>query len=124
MLSCNIVTNQALLQGLKMSKVLRISVNTFEKLEANATGFESPSEVIDRAINSNEEIEVIKLVARAVVSAEEFIEKTGLRKKTVLLHQPENIIEQAMSFITEIFPQYIINHTFEQPGLNLVIKSR
>lgn len=107
-----------------MSKVLRISANAYEKLEENVTGFESPSEVIERVINSHEEIEVIKLVALAVVSAEDFIKETGERKKTVLLHQPAEVIERAMNFIIEIFPQYKITHEFKQPGLNLKIKSR
>ena len=106
-----------------MSKVLRMSANVYEKLEANVTGFESPSEVIERVINSHEEIEVIKLVARAVVSAEDFIKDTGERKKTVLLHQSAEVIERAMSFIIEIFPQYKITYDFNQPGLNLKIKS-
>lgn len=87
-----------------MSKVLRISADVFEKLEANVTGFESPSEVIERVIKSHEEAEVIKLVAQAIITAEDFIKETGEREKTVLLHHPLEAIERAMDFIIEIFP--------------------
>ena len=107
-----------------MSKVLRISADVFERLEANVTGFESPSEVIERVIKSHEEIEVIKLVTQSVISAEEFIKETGERKKTVPLHQPIEAIENAMDYIITIFPQYNISHEFLKPGLKLIIKSK
>ena len=110
--------------GASMSKVLRISAGVFQKLETNVTGFESPSDVIDRAIKSHEEIEVIKMVARAVISAKEHIDEIGFRKKTVLLHQPAEAIDRAMSFIVEIFPQYKIAYDFSPPGLNLKIVAR
>tara|TARA_R110001583_G_scaffold46927_1_gene147029 strand:+ start:153 stop:509 length:357 start_codon:yes stop_codon:yes gene_type:complete len=107
-----------------MSKVLRISADVFERLEANVTGFESPSEVIERVIKSHEEIEVIKLVTQSVISAEEFIKETGERKKTILLHQPTEAIENTMDYISTIFPQYNISHEFLKPGLKLIIKSK
>lgn len=106
-----------------MSKVLRVSAGVYDKLEANVAGFETPSAVIERLINSHEETEVIKLVARTVISAEDFI-KIGEQKKTVLLHQPAEAIERAMHFVIEIFPQYKITYEFDNPGLYLKIKIR
>tara|TARA_R110000764_G_scaffold219580_1_gene307304 strand:- start:2911 stop:3216 length:306 start_codon:yes stop_codon:yes gene_type:complete len=98
-----------------------MSEGVFNKLEKNVTGFETPSEVIERMIESHEEIDVIKLVTRAVISSEEFMKEMGQRKKSILLHQPPEAIERAMIFIGEIFPQYNITHYFEQPALNLEI---
>ena len=105
-----------------MSKVLRISANTFEKLEAIVKGFESPSEVIDRAIKGYEEVEVIKIVTRSIISSEEFVKETGKREKIVLLHQLYESIDNAMSHIVEVFPQYIISYKFERPNLTLKIE--
>lgn len=107
-----------------MSEVLRMSAGVYSKLEANVTGSESLSDVIERLIKSQEEIEVIKLVALSVISAASIIKETGERKKTVLLHQPAEVIERAMRFVVEIFPQYKITYELNHPGLNLIMQIR
>ncbi|WP_217531009.1 hypothetical protein [Vibrio cholerae] len=107
-----------------MSKVLRLTVDVFNRLETNVAGFESPSEVINRMIDSHEEYEAFQHVARAIISAKDFIDETGSREKTVLLHHPMEAIDKAMLFAKEVFPQYTIDYSYESPGLNLKIVSK
>mgnify|MGYP007101537896 FL=1 len=107
-----------------MSKVLRLTADVYNRLETNVVGFESPSEVTNRMIDSYEEYEIFQYVARAIINAEEFIIETGQQEKTILLHQSLEAIERAMLFATEIFHQYTIEYKYEQPGLNLKVVAK
>ena len=53
MLHCNYV-NENLAGGSRMSPVIRISDELFARLESHAKGFDSPSNVIERILNSFE----------------------------------------------------------------------
>ena len=105
-----------------MSKVLRVSTSVFEKLEANVVGFETPSDVIMRAIHSHEELEVLKILVREIISAEESITEMGEREKIILLHHSEGSMHRAIDFIIKIFPQYKITYSIDLNTLVLTIK--
>lgn len=107
-----------------MSKVLRLKDDVFSRLEINAKGFESPSDVVKRMIDCYEELETIQFVAECILSAEDFISETGKREKNILIHHPAEAIDRAMKFIYSVFPDYEIEYSYQRPALRLKIQAK
>lgn len=107
-----------------MSKVLRISSDVYQRLESDVKGFESPSDVIGRMADSHDELDVIKRVVMAIISANDFISETGEREKAILLHYSSEVIDRAMKFVIPIFPQYKIDYVVDINALILTIREK
>tara|TARA_Y100000034_G_scaffold91612_1_gene110548 strand:- start:471 stop:803 length:333 start_codon:yes stop_codon:yes gene_type:complete len=107
-----------------MSKVLRLNDDVYARLEENVKGFESPSEVTNRMVDSHEQFEAFKILATAVVSARDSIDEIGYRNKNVLLHYSKEAVEEAMNLIEQLFLSYQVSYKYEPPGLELKIKKR